>query len=67
MTFGVVLFTLLVPGLSVEWLLKLLSVTPREERSKQYNNEANLLRVYQKEMQELVKFKEEWKNFCPWL
>jgi hypothetical protein len=45
----------------VEWLLKLLSVTPREERSKQYNNEANLLRVYQKEMQELVKFKEDGK------
>jgi CPA1 family monovalent cation:H+ antiporter len=61
MTFGVVLFTLLVPGLTMEPLVRLLGMAPRDEKLTRYQQYKALLSAYRAELQGLSKLKAENK------
>lgn len=54
MTFGVVLFTLLVPGLTMEPLVRLLGMAPKKEKLSQYQEYNGLLQAYRAELQTLA-------------
>lgn len=59
MTFGVVLFTLLVPGLTMEPLVKLLGMSPQSENWRTYlKYKANIMALRQ-ELQAVTKLKDE--------
>lgn len=59
MTFGVVLFTLLVPGLTMEPVVRLLGMAPKTEALGRYQECTGLLMAYRNELHSLDKFKEE--------
>lgn len=61
MTFGVVLFTLLVPGLTMEPLVRLLGMAPTHEKMTKYREYKGLLSAYRAELQNLSALKEEGK------
>src|SRR6185437_13543268 len=61
MTFGVVLFTLLVPGLTMEPLVRLLGMAPKHEKLAKYREYKSLLSAYRAELQNLSALKEEGK------
>jgi CPA1 family monovalent cation:H+ antiporter len=61
MTFGVVLFTLLVPGLTMEPLVRLLGMAPKQEKLTKYQEYKALLLAYRAELQAVSKFKDESK------
>lgn len=61
MTFGVVLFTLLVPGLTMEPLVRFLGMAPKEEKLHQYQQHKALLMAYRAELQAVSKLKEDNK------
>ena len=61
MTFGVVLFTLLVPGLTMEPLVRLLGMSARQEKLDQYQEYKSLLQAYRAELQAVAKLREESK------
>lgn len=61
MTFGVVLFTLLVPGLTMEPLVRFLGMAPKEEKLNKYQEYKALMLVYRHELKELATLKEEGK------
>lgn len=59
MTFGVVLFTLLVPGLTMEPMVRLLGMAPKRESLNRYQECQGLLLAYRAELQALDKFRDE--------
>jgi CPA1 family monovalent cation:H+ antiporter len=59
MTFGVVLFTLLVPGLTMEPLVRFLKMNPKDEKLLRYQECHALLLAYRSELQSLTKLQEE--------
>jgi len=61
MTFGVVLFTLLVPGLTMEPLVRLLGMAPKQEKLDQYREYKALLLACRAELQAVSKLREECK------
>lgn len=61
MTFGVVLFTLLVPGLTMEPLVRLLGMAPRKEKLTKYQEFKALSMAYRSELQSAAKLREEGK------
>jgi CPA1 family monovalent cation:H+ antiporter len=61
MTFGVVLFTLLVPGLTMEPLVRLLGMAPQDEKLRQYQEHKAMLLAYRSELQLLSRLKDESK------
>ncbi len=61
MTFGVVLFTLLVPGLTMEPLVRLLGMSPKNEKLSKYQEYKALLMAYRAELQAVSKLKDESK------
>lgn len=61
MTFGVVLFTLLVPGLTMEPLVRLLGMAPKRAKLAQYQENNSLLLAYRKEMLVASQLKDERK------
>lgn len=61
MTFGVVLFTLLVPGLTMEPLVRLLGMAPKHEKLNKYQQYKALLMAYRAELQAVSKLKDESK------
>ena len=61
MTFGVVIFTLLVPGLTMEPLVRLLGMQPKQEKWHSYQECKALLMAYRNELQQLAKLNEEGK------
>jgi CPA1 family monovalent cation:H+ antiporter len=58
LTFGVVLFTLLVPGLTVEPLVRLLGMLPKKDTLIQYQQLKALLLAYKAELQKLQEMQE---------
>lgn len=65
MTFGVVLFTLLVPGLTMEPLVRILGMSPKQEKFDQYQEYNSLLLAYKAETQAVLKLKQEGKISTP--
>lgn len=61
LSFGVVLFTLLVPGLTLEPLIRLLGMIPRHKELKRYQECKSLISAYKVELAKLSKLKEEEK------
>lgn len=61
MTFGVVLFTLLVPGLTMEPLVRLLGMAPIQEKLTKYQEFKALLGAHRAELQILSKLRDENK------
>ncbi len=61
MTFGVVLFTLLVPGLTMEPLVRFLGMAPKGEKLTKYQEHKALLMAYRAELQAVSKLKDEGK------
>ncbi len=61
MAFGVVLFTLLIPGLTMGTLVKLLGLTPNKERIQRHQDDKVLLMTYQSELQILSSLAEQAK------
>lgn len=61
MTFGVVLFTLLVPGLTMEPLVRVLGMAPKDEKLRKYQEYKALLLAYRSELQTLSRFHEQSK------
>ena len=59
LTYGVVLFTLLVPGLTMEPLVRVLGMSPRVEAVEQYQKCKALIISYRAEIQEIAKLKDE--------
>jgi CPA1 family monovalent cation:H+ antiporter len=59
MTFGVVLFTLLVPGLTMEPLVRWLGMAPKQVKLDQYQEYKCLLQAYRAELQAATSLKEE--------
>ncbi len=53
LTFGVVLFTLLVPGLTIGPLVRLLGMIPKEEKLQEYQNWKAVLLAHRAELQKL--------------
>jgi monovalent cation:H+ antiporter, CPA1 family len=58
MTFGVVLFTLLVPGLTMEPLVQALGMAPRQKALNRYQQYEALLRAYRAESQVVTRLKD---------
>jgi monovalent cation:H+ antiporter, CPA1 family len=61
MTFGVVLFTLLVPGLTMEPLVRVLGMAPTKEKLSKYQEYKALIMAYRAELQSVAKLKDETK------
>lgn len=61
MTFGVVLFTLLVPGLTMEPLVRFLGMVPKQEKLDHYQEFKSLLLAYRTELQTAAKLRDEGK------
>lgn len=61
MTFGVVLFTLLVPGLTMEPLVRILGMLPKQEKLNKYQEYKALMMAYRAELQTVGKLKEDSK------
>lgn len=61
MTFGVVLFTLLVPGLTMEPLVRWLGMAPAGEKLNQYQEYKSLLLAYKAEIQTALRLREDGK------
>jgi monovalent cation:H+ antiporter, CPA1 family len=61
MTFGVVLFTLLVPGLTMEPLVKLLGMAAKDEKLNKYQEYKALQMAYRAELQAITKLKDDSK------
>ena len=61
MTFGVVLFTLLVPGLTMEPLVRFLGMAPKDAKLSQYQEYKSLLLAYRAELQGVSLLSEEGK------
>lgn len=61
MTFGVVLFTLLVPGLTMEPLVRLLGMAPKKEKLSKYQEYKALLMAYRAEVQTVAQLKADGK------
>lgn len=53
LTFGVVLFTLLVPGLTMDALVRMLKMKSKDEQLKEYEKYHSLLSVYKAEAQKI--------------
>ncbi|CAN5512559.1 Na+/H+ antiporter [soil metagenome] len=61
MTFGVVLFTLLVPGLTMEPLVRFLGMAPKEEKLTKYQEYKAKIMAMKNELKELSNLKESGK------
>lgn len=61
MTFGVVLFTLLVPGLTMEPLVRILGMAPKQEQFDKYQEYKALLMALRAELQTASKMKDDSK------
>lgn len=61
MAFGVVLFTLLVPGLTMEPLVRFIGMAPKTEKLDRYREFKGLVLAYRAELQTLNKMKLEGK------
>lgn len=61
MTFGVVLFTLLVPGLTMEPLVRLLGMSAKNEKLNKYQQYKALLMAYRAELQAVTTLKDSSK------
>ncbi len=61
LTFGVVLFTLLVPGLTMEPLVRMLGMAPKTEKLKQYLELKAMLLALRAELQSVGKLHDEAK------
>jgi CPA1 family monovalent cation:H+ antiporter len=61
MTFGVVLFTLLVPGLTMEPLVRVLGMAPKQEKYDKYQEYKATLMALKAELQAATKLKDEHK------
>ncbi|MBI2812511.1 MAG: sodium:proton antiporter, partial [Candidatus Melainabacteria bacterium] len=61
MTFGVVLFTLLVPGLTMEPLVRFLGMAPKDEKLKKYQEYKAIIMALKNELKELELLKESGK------
>lgn len=61
LSFGVVLFTLLVPGLTLEPLIRLLGMEPKHKELKRYQECTGLISAYKAELATLYNLKEEGK------
>jgi CPA1 family monovalent cation:H+ antiporter len=61
MTFGVVLFTLLVPGLTMEPLVRFLGMAPKHEKLDRYQEYKSLLLAYRAELQAVSQLSAEGK------
>ena len=61
MTFGVVLFTLLVPGLTMEPLVRVLGMAPTKEKLSKYQEYKALIMADRAELQSVAKLKDETK------
>jgi CPA1 family monovalent cation:H+ antiporter len=61
MTFGVVLFTLLVPGLTMEPLVRLLGMSPKREKLDRYQEHKAMLMACRVELQAVSKLKDDGK------
>lgn len=59
LTYGVVLFTLLVPGLTMEPLVRLLGMSPKEEQIEEYQKCKALVISYRTELQSIAKLKDD--------
>ncbi len=58
MTFGVVLFTLLVPGLTMEPLVRLLGMAPKQEKLTKYQEYNAIIMALKNEQKELLHLRE---------
>jgi CPA1 family monovalent cation:H+ antiporter len=65
MTFGVVLFTLLVPGLTMEPVVRLLEMIPKQETLSKYQECRSLLMAYKSELHAVDKLLEVGKISKP--
>ncbi len=61
MTFGVVLFTLLVPGLTMEPLVRFLGMAPKNEKLSKYQKYKAMLMAYRAELLSVTKLLDENK------
>lgn len=70
MTFGVVLFTLLVPGLTIEPLVRLLGMAPTKEKLGKYQENRAIIIAYENELSVIDKLYEEKRiseaSFTKW-
>lgn len=61
MTFGVVLFTLLIPGLTIEPLVQLLGISCKQRNLERYEEQKSLLLAYKAEQKLLLEQKDSGK------
>lgn len=61
MTFGVVIFTLLVPGLTMEPLVRFLGMAPKHEKLTKYQEYNALMMAYRAELQSISVLKDQSK------